>query len=391
MPFIRRKMLKDLKYEIGPIRPPSEATSLLLRFSRNCPWNKCEFCHIYKKEKFKLRPVSEIKNDIDTVKKIYDEILLESWRLGFGGKITDALVAHIFSDRSFNECYRLVAQWAYFGAKNVFIQDANSLVMRVDDLTYLLRYLKEKFPSIERITSYARSQTIARRWSVEDLRKLRDAGLTRLHIGLESGDDFILRFMRKGVTAKEHVEAGKKVKESKIELSEYVILGLGGKMWWKDHAINTAAVLNEINPDFIRFRTLKVIEGMPLFEKIKNGEFILPDEEDILREERLLLERLDGIESYVKSDHILNLLEEVDGKLPEDKEKMISVIDRYFSLSEEERLVFRFGRRLGIYRSLDDLNDELTYYRIKKTIKEIEEKSPGSLEKTLSLLLERYI
>lgn len=384
-------MSRDLKYEIGPIRPPSEATSLLLRFTRNCPWNKCEFCHLYKKEKFQIRPVSEVKQDIDTIKRIHEEILLESWRYGFGGKITEELVETIYSDNGFNECYRQVVLWTYFGGKNVFIQDANSLVMKVEDLCFLLTYLRERFPSVERITSYARSQTVAKRLKSEDFSRLKEAGLTRLHIGLESGSEFILRFMKKGVTPDEHVEAGRKVRESGIELSEYVILGLGGKKWWREHAEETASILNRINPHFIRFRTLKVVEGMPLFEKIRNGEFLLPNEEEILREQRLLLEKLEGIESYVKSDHILNLLEEVDGKLPEDKEKMISVIDRYFSLTEEERLVFRFGRRMGIYKNLDDLQDELTYYRLKKTIREIEEKEPGGIEKALSLLLERYI
>ncbi|MCX7858064.1 MAG: radical SAM protein [Deltaproteobacteria bacterium] len=384
-------MNRDIRYEIGPIRPPSEATSLLLRFTRNCPWNRCEFCHLYKKAKFQIRSVSEIKNDIDAVKTIYDEIISESWRHGFAGKITDELLEIIYADYTLNECYKNVALWAYFGAQNVFIQDANSLVMRVDDLCSVLVYLKERFPSISRITSYARSQTVANRLKVEDLKRLNEAGLTRLHLGLESGDDTILKFMKKGVTPEEHVQAGKKILESGIELSEYVILGLGGKVWWKEHAEKTAAILNRINPHFIRFRTLKVVEGMPLYEKIRNGEFTLQDEEDILREERLLLEKLEDIESYVKSDHILNLLEEVEGKLPDDREKMISVIDRYFSMTKEERLVFRLGRRMGIYRKLEDLQDELTYYRLKKTIREIEEREPGGVEKTLSLLLERYI
>jgi radical SAM superfamily enzyme YgiQ (UPF0313 family) len=384
-------MNNELRYEIGPIRPPSEASSLLLRFTRNCPWNRCEFCHLYKKQKFQVRPVFEIKNDIDTVKRIQEEIYLESWKQGFGGEITEELVDLIYSDEGLNECYKQVALWLYFGGKNVFIQDANSLVMKVEDLSLLLSYLKERFPSIDRITSYARSQTIARKWTVDDLSELKEKGLTRLHIGLESGNEFLLSFMKKGVTPLEHIEAGRKVKESGIELSEYVILGLGGRKWWREHAEETAAVLNKINPDFIRLRTLKVVQGMPLFEKIKNGDFFLPNEEDILREERLLLERLDGIDSYVVSDHILNLLEEVEGKLPQDKDKMISVIDSYFSLSAEERLVYRFGRRLGIYRRLADLKDELTYYRLRKTIREIEEREPGGIERTLSLLLENYI
>jgi len=136
---------------------------------------------------------------------------------------------------------------------------------------------------------------------------------------------------------------------------------------------------------------LIVRKNMPLHEKVESGDLILASEEDTLKEEKLIIERLDGITSHIKSDHILNLLEEVDGKLPEDKGKMLSVIDRFLALNDEQRLVYRFGRRAGIYRSLNDLQDELTYHRIKKTIREIEEKEPGSIEKTLSLLLENYI
>lgn len=197
--------------------------------------------------------------------------------------------------------------------------------------------------------------------------------------------------MSKGVTKDEHIECGRKVKESGIELSEYVVLGLGGKKWWKEHATETADALNKINPDFIRFRTLKVLRDIPLYQKVESGDFVILHEEEILVEEKYLIERLEGITSTIKSDHILNLLEEVDGKLPEDKERILAVIDDYFSLSDEQRLVYRFGRRAGMYRKISDLQDELTYFRIKKAIREIEEKEPGSVEKTLSLLLENYI
>jgi radical SAM superfamily enzyme YgiQ (UPF0313 family) len=241
------------------------------------------------------------------------------------------------------------------------------------------------------VTSYARSGTIAKKLSLDDLKNMKDAGLTRLHVGLESGSDMLMRYMNKGVTKDEHIECGRKVKEAGIELSEYVVLGLGGKQWWREHAIETADALNRIDPDFIRFRTLKILKNMPLYEKLTNGDFIIPTEEDILQEERFLIESLDGITSWIKSDHVLNLLEEVDGKLPGDKEKMLKIIDRYFALSDEERFVYRFGRRSGIYRSTDDLQDELTYFKMKKTIKEMESKEPGSVEKTISLLLENYI
>jgi radical SAM superfamily enzyme YgiQ (UPF0313 family) len=380
-----------LRYEIGPIRPPNEAYSLLVRFTRNCPWNQCAFCHVYKGRRFEKRSLKEIQRDIDTIKSIYDDIIALSWEKGFGDTVSETLIDYIFTSTIYNECYKGVAIWMYFGGKNVFIQDANSLAMKPDDFIDALTYLKEKFLTIDRVTSYARSRTIAKRLSIEDLKEMKEAGLTRLHIGLETGYDFLLKYMNKGVTKDEHIECGKKVKASGIELSEYVVLGIGGKRWSREHAIETADTLNKINPDFIRFRTLKVLKDMPLYEKIEKGDFILFHEEEILLEERLLIENLDGITSYVKSDHILNLLEEVEGKLPEDKENMLSVIDEFLSLNEEQRLVYRFGRRAGIYRRISDLGDELTYLRIKKTVKELEEKEPGSVEKTLSLLLENYI
>ena len=384
-------MSSSLRFEIGPIRPPSEAYSLLVRFTRNCPWNKCEFCHIYKGRKFEKRPLAGIKRDIDTVKKIQDEAVALSFEQGHAGKITEGLVEHIFSDHAYNECFRSVAVWMYFGAQHVFIQDANSLVMKKDDLVEVIQYLKDTFPTIDRITSYARSQTLAQLWSVEDLKQLRQAGLTRLHLGMETGSDFLLKYMRKGVTKEQHIVAGTRIKEAGIELSEYVVPGLGGRKWSREHALETADALNKINPDFIRFRTLKVLKDMLLYKKLESGEFVLSHDEEILKEIRLLIQHLDSITSYVKSDHVLNLLEEIDGKLPEDKQKMLDVIDRYFALTDEQKLVYRMGRRAGMYRGLDDLSDELAYARLRKAIREMEEKEPGSVEKQLSLLLENYI
>ncbi len=375
---------KELSYEIGPIRPPSEAYSLLVRFTRNCPWNRCAFCNLYKRTRFQKRTIEEIKQDIDTIKGIHDHIRDMSLARGWGGRTTRSLAQEICSNSAMNECYRSVAVWMYFGGKNVFIQDAHSLAMNPGSFLECLMYLKETFPRIDRITSYARARTISERLSVEDLVKMRRAGLTRLHIGFESGSDKVLAFMKKGVTKAQQIECGQKVKASGIELSEYVILGLGGKTWREEHAWESAYAINRIDPDYIRMRTLEVSKHMPLYEKIRSGEFLIPDPEGLLHEERLFIESLMDISSIVKSDHIGNLLEEVDGRLPGDKGKILSVIDRYFELNEEERGVFRFGRRLGALRSTDDLCDMSLYDRIKKTMEEMESKAPGSVEKAVS-------
>ena len=380
-----------LRYEIGPIRPPSEAYSLLVRFTRNCPWNKCEFCHLYKGTRFERRPPADIKKDIDAIKAIRSEIVALSRQRGGGGRISQALAEEILASPRYSEFFKSIAVWSYFGAKNVFIQDANSLVMKKDDFVEALEYLRQAFPTIDRVTCYARSQTIAQLYTVDDLKRLREAGLTRLHLGLETGSDFLLQYMRKGTTKEQHIIAGRRIKESGIELSEYVIAGLGGRTWWREHALETADALNRIDPDFIRIRTLKVTKSMLLYRKVESGEFLIEHDEEILAELRLLIEHLEGIGSVVKSDHILNLLEEVEGRLPEDKERILSVIDRYFALNEQQRLVYRMGRRAGIYRSTDDLSDVVTYARIERAIREMEEKGPGSVERHLSLLLETYI
>jgi radical SAM superfamily enzyme YgiQ (UPF0313 family) len=381
----------ELSFEQGPIRPPNEAYSLLIRVTRNCPWNRCAFCRTYKGERFSVRSVDEVKGDIGTVKEISKEIKAISWNGGLGGKI-DASVLQTIFDRPdlYNEAFRRVALWLYGGGKNVFLQDGDNLRMPTDDLAAIITFLKEVLPDVERITTYARSKTVYGT-QLEKLKALREAGLSRVHIGLESGYDPLLAFMKKGVTAREHVEAGKKVKASGLELSEYVILGLGGKRMWKPHAIETAKTLNQIDPHFIRVRTLKVLKDMPLYGKIEANEFFLSSDDEIVREERLLIDELHGIESYFASDHILNLLEEVEGQLPGDKPKMIGVIDRYLALPEEERLNYRLGRRAGVYRKLDDLKNPLLFQQIQAFLDKVGAASPHKIEESIAGFMERYI
>jgi radical SAM superfamily enzyme YgiQ (UPF0313 family) len=283
-----------------------------------------------------------------------------------------------------------VAYWLYFGGTQAFIQDANSLIMRTEDLAAVLTYLREKFPHIVRITSYARSKTLARK-TVEDLRDLHQAGLSRIHVGLETGYDPLLEYIRKGVTAKEHVEAGKRVVESGISLCEYVMPGLGGRRWTQEHAIETARVLNQIDSDHIRLRTLSVQPGMPLHRKVQAGDMRLLDDDDVVREIRLFIEHLNGIHSHLISDHILNLLEELEGKFPDDKDPLLDLIDRYLALPDEERLVFKVGRRAGLFRRLDDLGDEPTRIRVEEAIRQLREHGDDQVEERIKSLMASYI
>lgn len=348
-------MMVFLPYEVGPIRPPSEANSLLIRVTRNCPWNKCQFCPTYKQAQFEKRPVEDILRDIDRAA-------------------------------------------AYHGDRfqTAFLQDANSLIMKTPDLVRVLSHLKEKFPSIRRVTSYARARTVARK-TVEELRQLHEAGLTRLHIGLESGYDALLEYMNKGVTSELAIEAGKRVKESGISLCFYVILGLGGRLrlegqeTWRRHALETARVLNAVDPDYIRVRTLTIREGMPLYEKLLNGEFEKASDAEVVREEGWLIENLE-VTSHFVSDHSTNVLMDVRGKLPEDKEYMLSIIRRYLELSEEEQLNFRLGTLFGVlgyapnYPTFSEFFNPTRRQQVTAVIEEMEAREPGSAKRLVEQL-----
>jgi radical SAM superfamily enzyme YgiQ (UPF0313 family) len=358
-------------FELGPIRPPSEAYSLLIRVTRNCPWNRCTFCHTYKGAKFQLRSVAEIKQDIDTARAIRDKITELAREPRYEGSVREAAAAVLGSSPDAD--VRNVALWLYAGGETVFLQDANSLIMKTDELVEVIKYLKKTLPGIERVTSYARSKTAAKK-TVAELVALRKAGLSRLHIGLESGYDSLLQYMEKGTTAADHIEGGKRVVASAISLSEYVILGLGGKKMWREHATATARVLNEINPDYIRVRTLAINDKMPLYGEIEKGDFIRSSDEEIVAEEKLLIEHLEGHSNFV-SDHITNLLQEIEGKLPGDKEKMN----------------FRIGRRGGAYTALDDLSDSGRREAVQQIVQRLKRGGDEVDEKTVQSITEGFI
>jgi len=376
-------------FEQGPIRPPSEATSLLLRVTRNCPWNKCAFCHTYRGSKFELRSVEEVKEDIQAMKNIADEVIGLSRKWGEGGRVDKNVLRRIYNSGDYSDFIYTVAAWLYFGGENVFLQDANSLILKTADLLSILDYLREKFPDIKRITSYCRSHTAARK-TVEEFKQLKEAGLSRIHIGMESGCDEVLSFIHKGVTAEDHIKAGLNIKQAGLELSEYVMPGLGGEKWTTQHAVETARVINAVNPDFVRLRTLHVVPGTQMDELMNNEEFRPLNDDDILREIKLFIEKLDVQGTYLASDHILNLLEEVEGRFPEDKQKILSSIERYFDLTSEDRLIFRLGRRMGTFRKLDDLADQESYLRLKSVIDHYAAQG-GNLEEDIIKTMNNYI
>jgi len=333
-----------------------------------------------------------VKGDIATARALADEVKALAWRMGSGGDITREVVESILRRPNlYSDQFRSIAVWLHFGGRHVFLQDANSVTLPTGDLVEILTFLKEKFPSVERVTSYGRSSTIAKKKSVEDLKELRSAGLTRLHVGLESGHDFLLAYVNKGVTAAQHIEAGQKVMESGIELSEYVVLGLGGRRWWREHATETAKVLNQINPHFIRLRSLKVLPQMSLQKKIDEGDFILQTEEEMIQEERVLVEHLDGITSTFLSDHILNLLMEVEGAFPGDKEEMLRTIDTFLRMPADAKINFRLGKRAGVYNRISDMSNPVLCDEVEALRQRIEREVPGGVEEAIAKIKESFI
>ncbi len=337
-------------YELGPIRPPSEAMSLLLRITRNCPWNKCTFCGVYKKRAFSLRSLQHIKQDIDSIYQHVCKIEQVLNQPG-GGSQQELLALEPAEPASEQLAFQSALNWVRSGMKSVFLQDANSLVIQPDKLVDILLYLRKYFPAIERITSYARSHSIAR-ISDEDMSRLAAAGLNRIHIGMESGADEILDFVKKGVDKQTQVIAGQKVKRAGIELSEYFMPGLGGDKFSRENALETADALNQINPDFIRIRTLAISQKLDIYKDCQAGTFSKIGDVRMAEELLLMIDNLDGISSRIKSDHILNLFQEVDGQLPEDKERLTAPLRQFLALQPEDQLVYIVGRRTGIFAGL---------------------------------------
>ncbi len=328
-------------FEVGMYRPPSEggSASLLLRFTRNCPWNNCTFCGMYKHEKFSLRTVEEIKGDIDVIAGLIKEMKSLSLALGFNGQINrDVIIAMIEKEPELNtsQGFGMVLNWLSSGGKTAFLQDGNSLMMASDKLVDVLTYLRSTFPSLERCTTYARSKTLSRK-SEAELTAIREAGLDRLHVGLETGDEALLKKIKKGVTGDDHVAGGRKAIAAGFQLSEYWMPGLGGKEDWENHARNTALVLNRINPHYIRSRPFSPWPGTPIHEEYEKGTLTLLNPREVLIELKLLLETLD-VTSKVCFDHAGNGWVNRNGRLlfsqsyegyqfPQEKARVLAMLE----------------------------------------------------------------
>ena len=341
-------------FEQGPIRPPSEAQSLLLRVTRNCPWNRCSFCPVYKGTTFSIRPVEHVRRDIDAVHKHVETLRGLAHP---SGQIDQPTMRRLIDTTPSEESQALAAALHWFlggRMKSVFLQDANTLAIKAADLIDILNHLKMRFPSVQRTTSYARAQTVAAKRE-SDLKAIRQAGLDRIHVGLESGSNEVLAAVNKGATKEQHIVAGCKAKRAGMELSEYVMPGLGGRRLSQTHALETADALNRIDPDFIRLRTLAIPRHIPLFEDYEAGRFEKCTDLMMVEEILTLIEHLDGITSVVKSDHVLSLFPGLQGKLPRDKDRMIDMLRSFLLMDAQQQRLFQVGRRIGIFSRLRDM------------------------------------
>lgn len=282
-----------MDYEGLIIRPPSEAYSLLLQVTVGCSHNKCTFCGTYRLKKFKIKSLEQIKKDLQEARH-YDDV-----------------------DR-------------------VFLCDGDALIIPQARFKEILEQTNKYIPKIERIGTYANAKSILRK-SVNELKELRALGLKIIYLGVETGRVELLRDIHKGVNYEQMVEAGRRVKEADITLSVTVLLGLGGIEKSIEHALDTARILSDIDPDYVGALTVMLIPGTELYDDCLAGRFVLPDKLGLIRELYLMIEKSNFTNCYFTSNHASNYLP-VKAYLPREKEKILKMIGSVINEKDLSRL-----------------------------------------------------
>lgn len=272
-----------MRYEGVVYRPPSEAASLVIQATVGCPHNACTFCCMYQDRRFRARLHAEIVEDLDQALIRYGP-----------------------------------------GIRTIFLADGNSAVLSTERMIAIAAAARARFPHLERITVYGSAKFLIKK-SQAEWREIAEAGISRIHSGLESGDPETLAAINKGVTPEEAVTAYRHVMDAGVELSVYLMIGIAGLERWQEHARGSAAVLNAAPPDFLRLRTYVPMPDTAWYEQWRKGALTLLSAHDALRETRLLVEALDG-PTRLLSDHVSNFLD-VQGQLPEDKAAMLAYIE----------------------------------------------------------------
>lgn len=275
-----------MRYEGTVYRPPSEAGSLIIQLTIGCARNTCTFCTMYKDKTFRIRELEEVVEDLHLARKYYNRVAV----------------------------------------KRIFLADGDALIVKTKDLLYILEKCKEVFPEVERISVYGAPKDILGK-TAEELKTLREAGLEMVYMGLESGDDNVLSYVKKGVTSAEMIEAGQKVRAAGMILSMTLISGLGGKTWMQGHAENSARVITAIKPEYVGFLTLMIEPGTPLYDQLRSGAFVPLDPQEVLEETKIFIEQVDAEGTMFRSNHASNYIP-LGGTLNKDRQKILGQIQQ---------------------------------------------------------------
>ncbi|OPY75566.1 MAG: coproporphyrinogen III oxidase [Syntrophorhabdus sp. PtaU1.Bin058] len=291
-----------MKYEGAIYRPPSEADSLILQVTIGCSHNKCTFCGSFKEKKFRVRPIEEVREDVEEAKQFARYI------------------------------------------RKVFIADGDALIIPQKRLVPIVRLIKDSFPRLERIGIYGNTKSILKK-TVEELKALKELGVGIIYLGVESGDQVTLDRVCKGTTLDKTAEASKRVKDAGIVLSVTVLLGLGGVERSRIHAEETGKFLSRIEPDYVGALSVIVVPGTPLAEEVQKGTFKVPDPYMLLEELAIMIKNTNVTHTYFASNHASNYLP-VKAWLPEEKEKTLKAIEHVLSKRDPSLLRPEFMRAL---------------------------------------------
>lgn len=271
-----------MRYEGRVFRPPSEAYSLIVQVTVGCSHNKCTFCDMYKEKRFHLRKLEDVLEDFNIARRQYRYI------------------------------------------ERIFLADGDALIRKTEDLAVILKHIRKIIPECRRVTSYGSPKSILTK-SPEDLALLHSLGLEMIYLGLESGNEQVLKHINKGVTVEDIVRAGQMVKDAGMKLSVTAISGLGGTEMWKEHAIDTAKAFSRMKPDYIGLLTLMFEGDVPLRRECEEGKFHLLTAPQVAKETLLMLEHIDSEGSVFRSNHASNYLT-LKGTLNRDREAMCEQI-----------------------------------------------------------------
>lgn len=275
-----------MRYEGAVYRPPSEAGSLIIQFTIGCARNTCTFCTMYKDKTFRIRPLEEVEEDLEMARQYYSHVKV----------------------------------------RRIFLADGDALIVKTKDMLHILDKCHQYFPEVERISVYGAPRDILHK-TPEELKQLKDAGLDMVYMGLESGADEVLKDVKKGVTADEMIEAGQKVRDAGMVLSMTVISGLGGKKFWREHALGSARVVSAIKPEYIGFLTLLLEPETPMYEQLASGTFELLTPLEVLEETELFINSVDAEGTMFRSNHASNYIA-LAGTLNGEKDKILGQIEQ---------------------------------------------------------------